>query len=410
MLRVRRIRHLLAALCLAVGLAQPAAALSPTATARELARSLRPAGGASGALVVDLDTGRTVFSSRAGASRMPASVEKLYTTSTALLRFGTGYRLRTEVSAVSPVGLDGTLRGDLYLRGGGDPTLTTAGLERLADDLVEDTGISRVTGRVVGDESAFDRLRGVPSAGYAISSDVQPLGALMVNRGRTGIARPYYQSDPAAWAATAFARALRKAGVRMRTISGSAGVTPPGALALAVRESPDMAQTSALANVPSDNYIAETLLKAIGASTGEPGSTASGASVVEDTVGGELGVYPAVVDGSGLSRSDRTSPRQVVRLLREMIERDEGTALWDSLAVMGRSGTLQDRLRSSVARDRCRGKTGTLRDVSNLAGYCQTTGGATLAFAILMNRVHPTSARALQDRMVSAIARYESDG
>jgi D-alanyl-D-alanine carboxypeptidase/D-alanyl-D-alanine-endopeptidase (penicillin-binding protein 4) len=95
-----------------------------------------------------------------------------------------------------------------------------------------------------------------------------------------------------------------------------------------------------------------------------------------------------------------------VRLLQQMRERDEGAALWDSLAVAGRSGTLADRLRSSVARDRCRGKTGTLHDVSNLAGYCTTTGGDTVAFAILMNSVWPPAAHRLQDHMVSAIARY----
>jgi D-alanyl-D-alanine carboxypeptidase/D-alanyl-D-alanine-endopeptidase (penicillin-binding protein 4) len=355
--------------------------------------------------VVDAATGDRLYARRPKRERMPASVEKLYTTSTALLRLGPDARLRTDALAVRPLTLDGTLRGDLYLRGGGDPTLTSSGLRGLARLLVRRTGISRITGRVIGDDSAFDRLRGVPSAGYAISVDVQPLGALMVDRGRTGMARPYYQSDPASWAATAFAKALRGAGVKVRA-AGSEGTTPPGAIALATRRSPDVEELIRLSNVPSDNYIAEMLLKAIAADAAPPGSTSRGASIVEDTLAEAFRINPEIVDGSGLSRSDRTSPLQVVRLLTRIRERAEGVPLWRSLAVAGRSGTLSDRLRRSVARGRCRGKTGTLRDVSNVAGYCRTREGDTLAFAILMNGVYPSSARRLQDRMMSAIARY----
>ena len=387
-------------------LAQPAAALSPQRTKRELAKWMAHAGAASGALVVDMGTGEPVYARRSARTRMPASVEKLYTTSTALLHLGAEHQLTTEALAVGPVGLDGTLDGDLYLRGGGDPTLTTAGLRVMARALVAETGLSRVTGRVIGDDTAFDGLRGVPSAGFRVSVDVEPLGALMVDRGRTGKANPYYQADPARWAATAFAKALRQAGVSVRR-TGRRGTTPPGALALAVRRSPDVGTLVRLANVPSDNFIAEMLLKALGAADGDQGTTARGAAVVQDVIDREFGLGPQVVDGSGLSRSDRTSPRQVVDLLRQIADRPEGETLWNSLAVMGRSGTLSTRLRASVARDRCRGKTGTLRDVSNLAGYCTTTAGTTVAFAILMNGVYPSAARTLQDRMVSAIARFE---
>jgi D-alanyl-D-alanine carboxypeptidase/D-alanyl-D-alanine-endopeptidase (penicillin-binding protein 4) len=388
---------------------QTAVALSPRATASELAKAMRPAGGGSGALVVDADTGERVYAARPQTTRLPASVEKLYTTSAALLRLGPDERLSTDARAVEPLGIDGTLDGDLYLRGTGDPTLTTKGLAVLARSVVSRTGLSRVTGQVVGDDSAFDRLRGVPSAGFRISVDVEPLGALMVNRGRTGLASPYYQSDPAAWAATKFAAALREAGVKMKK-AGAVGRTPPGALTLASRRSPDLARLVRLANVPSDNYVAEMLLKVVGASDGSTGTTARGAALAEATLSDAFGVHPNIVDGSGLSRADRTSPAQVVRLLTRIRQRDEGPVLHDSLAVMGRSGTLRDRLRSSAARDRCRGKTGTLRDVSNLAGYCETADGTTLAFAILMNGVRPYSARRLQDRMVSAIARYEPAG
>ncbi len=396
---------------LVLGAAAPASAYGPARTADRLAVEMSRAGAASGAYVVDLETGAAVYSARRSRKRMPASVEKLWTTTTALLRFGPATRLRTDAASTATVGLDGKLHGDLHLRGGGDPSLTTSDLRALADNLVADTGLTKVTGRILGDESAFDRLRGGPSSGYALDSDVgAPIGALVVDRGRTGAVSPYYQADPAAWAAGVFAAALRANGVKAPRARVGARPAPPGAIALAVHESPTMAQLAALTNVPSDNFMAEMLLKALGASTGRQGTTARGAAVVERTMRDEFGLRPTIVDGSGLSRSDRTSPGQVVSLLEQMSERAEGAVLRASLAVAGRSGTLSDRMRSSAARDRCRAKTGTLRDVSNLAGFCETRHGDVVVFAILMNGVFPTSARILQDRMLGTLVRYDSPG
>ena len=66
-------------------------------------------------------------------------------------------------------------------------------------------------------------------------------------------------------------------------------------------------------------------------------------------------------------------------------------------------------MRRTAASGRCEGKTGTLHDVSNLAGYCTTQSGERLAFAFLMNRIDPLRAHLLQDRMTSAVAQYEPD-
>jgi len=381
--------------------AAPASALSKGGVARALAREMAYAGSASGAVVMDLATGERIYSRRADTQRIPASVEKLYTSVAALSQFGDAGRLDTTALSTRPLSLNGTLDGNLYLRGGGDPALSTARLETLAQALA-DAGLSRVTGRVIGDDSAFDRKRGVPSAGFRISVDVAPLGALMLNRGRTGYSSPFYQANPPAFAASALARQLRDAGVKVAE-RGRAGSTPPGALALAARRSPTMTSLLRLQNVPSDNYIAETLLKAVGMTDTRAGTTARGAAVVRRVAREELDLRPRVSDGSGLSRNNRTSPREVTDLLAQKFEDD---AFFGSLSVAGVSGTLRNRLRSSSARGRCRGKTGTLSDVSNLAGYCLTGGGDTLAFAILMNRVSPYSAHGWQDRMVNAIARY----
>ena len=78
-----------------------------------------------------------------------------------------------------------------------------------------------------------------------------------------------------------------------------------------------------------------------------------------------------------------------------------------SLPIAGRTGTLHDRMRRNAARDNCRAKTGTLSNVSALAGYCEARDGGRVAFAFLMNGVWPSSARRLQDRMAGALARYD---
>jgi D-alanyl-D-alanine carboxypeptidase/D-alanyl-D-alanine-endopeptidase (penicillin-binding protein 4) len=133
------------------------------------------------------------------------------------------------------------------------------------------------------------------------------------------------------------------------------------------------------------------------------GTTSAGAALVAGFAR-RLGSGAKLVDGSGLSRGNRASPYRIVRLLAAMARRDEYEALYDSLPVAGRDGTLIDRMRGGPARSRCRAKTGTLSDVSALSGYCRARSGDVYGFSILMNRVYPDSARRLQDRMAQAIA------
>jgi D-alanyl-D-alanine carboxypeptidase/D-alanyl-D-alanine-endopeptidase (penicillin-binding protein 4) len=199
---------------------------------------------------------------------------------------------------------------------------------------------------------------------------------------------------------------LQRAGVKIKR-SARAGLSPTGMTPLSEYRSPTIAAIVKQMNQPSDNYMAETLIKDLGAEFGGAGSTAAGGAVVRQTIA-RFGISPQVVDGSGLSRANRTTPRQVVKLLTGM-DASEAAAEFDaSLAVAGRNGTVYNRMRRTAARDRCHVKTGTLRDVSALAGFCNTTGGERVAFAFLMNGVWPASARILQDRMAAALARYDA--
>ena len=133
--------------------------------------------------MVDLTTGQTLFSARADTGRLPASVEKLYTTSTVLLRFGPNANLLTRVLGVGTIS-DGVFTGTLYLRGGGDPTFgaqgfdryyygTGATMQRLVANLIRDTGLTAVDGRIAGDESYFDSLRGTIATDFESSEYVE---------------------------------------------------------------------------------------------------------------------------------------------------------------------------------------------------------------------------------------------
>jgi D-alanyl-D-alanine carboxypeptidase/D-alanyl-D-alanine-endopeptidase (penicillin-binding protein 4) len=392
---------LVALALLAPGVAAPAASgAGLPATQRVLAREMAASGPAAGAYVVDLDTGQPLFAANADVPRTPASVNKLFTTATALRRFGPDRRLATEVLAQTAPDELGVVAGDLYLRGGGDPTFATRHARRLAE-AVAAGGLTEVTGRVIGDESAWDGLRGGPASSYRTSMWVGPLSALSFNRGITG---RRFQTDPPRTAATAFSNELERAGIVVGA-KPRAGVTPPEATPLTSWQSPTMAELVAATNTESDNFLAESLLKATGAEFGLSGSTAAGATVVRATAQ-ELGARPRVFDGSGLSRRDRTTPRDVVGLIAAMDGSDVAAPFEASLPVAGRTGTLRKRMRRTTARDRCHAKTGTLSDVSALAGYCDALGGHRVAFAFLMNRVSISWAHLHQDRMTLALARY----
>jgi D-alanyl-D-alanine carboxypeptidase/D-alanyl-D-alanine-endopeptidase (penicillin-binding protein 4) len=398
-LRLALLGTLLLACALLATAAPPAHALDATGLRAKLSREMLRASPFSGVYVRDLDTGAALYAHKENVARPPASVEKLYTTSTALLQFGADARLHTQVVATGSLDPLGVWRGDIYLRGAGDPTLGQAQIALLARTIAAQSGIRRVAGSVLGDESVFDSLRGSSRTGFALDRDIGGvLSGLTVGRGFSR------DGAPAKDAARRLAKALRAAGVAVDGKSG-AGTAPAEAPEIAGVDSPPMADLVRLTNVPSDNFDAETLLKLLGARFGGGGTTTAGAGVVRRQLA-TFGVHPRVVDGSGLSRANRTTPRQVVRLLELMQGQTAAPAFVGSLPVVGRTGTMRKRMRGTPAQDRCQTKTGTLRAVSALAGYCSTTGGHTVAFAMLMSTSFITRAHRLQDHMTTAIATY----
>ena len=406
---------LLSALLLAL---TPATAAADNALVKRLSRYMSGAGASSGAHVVNLETGETLFRWNQNRARILASNTKLFTTAAALARYGPEGTLGTEVRGDGELDEDGIWRGSLYLRGGGDPTFGTksfarrsygggASVERLAI-LLDEAGIERVSGRVYGDESQFDSLRGGPDSRYGTSIWVGPLSALAFNRGLGNVSGSSFQVNPPAFAALKLDAALERRGIRVR-LRPRSGAAPAGADVLASVDSPPMERLIELTNKPSDNFFAEMLLKDLALQANGKGTTRAGARLSAGYAR-RLGSRARLVDGSGLSRGNRASPREVVDLLEAMNELDStefGDQYIDSLAIAGRDGTLATRMRRGPARSRCMGKTGTLSNVSALSGYCEIRSGDTIAFSILMNNVYPGSARGLQDAMVQAIAAIE---
>ncbi len=387
-----------AAMLCAAGPAAPALALNKPSLQKKITAALAHVGNQTGALVTDLTTRETLYASRADVLRIPASVEKLYTTSTALIRFGPTARLSTTLLASGSIDASGVLTGNLILRGGGDPTLSGNEINTLAQAAAT-AGIKRIKGAVIGDESRFDPRRGGPNSSWSPDGYIGgSLGGLVVDRGSSDYANPGLAG------AKALAAALNRRHIS-RSVQTQLGLTPRGARVLNVLRSPTMASLIQQTNTPSDNFLAEMLLKNIGASFGGSGTTPAGARVVQSLLSG-LQIHPQISDGSGLSSADRTSPRQVVALFAAMHASAQPAAFENSLAIAGQTGTLAGRMSGTAADGRCHGKTGTLSSVSSLVGICHAPNGHLIAFAMLMNGVTPDRVHGPQDKVAEAIAQY----
>ena len=354
-----------------------------------------------GALAFNLQSGRVVYGLHRDRSLRPASNEKLGVALAALDRLGPEHRIPTTVlGAGSRSGA--RWRGRLVLRGFGDPTLTRADLRKLASKL-RTAGIRRVTGRIIGDETYFDKRRTAPGwkpSYYKIQSP--PLSALVVDRARS---RGRTVDNPALWAARAFRKALVATGIR---VGGKAvrGTAPPGSRRLVAVRSRTIKALVKRMNKVSDNFYAEMLLKHLGARILGTGTTWAGCLVVRRVLAthGVPLTGVRIVDGSGLSLDDRATARSLGRLLVSAW-RDPAVRVpfFSSLPIAGVDGTLEDRMRTGPARGRVRAKTGTTSRASALSGYA----GVRFVFAILQNGnpINWTKARRAQDRFAHELAR-----
>ncbi|HTI35390.1 MAG TPA: D-alanyl-D-alanine carboxypeptidase [Miltoncostaea sp.] len=366
--------------------------------------------------------GAQVAGYKADVPRIPASTMKLVTSAGALLQFGPAHRFTTTLFADPAAVRDGkVLRGAIYLRGSGDPVLSTrhygaAYLGGRATPLaalgtgLKATGVRLVRGPIVADESLFDRRRLGPGWPSYYSLYISPLSALSINQGYAGSGRAAYVTSPTLAAGQRLRATLRGVGVQ-QVGPLRAGATPRGARVLARTTSPPLTVILRAMNLESDNFIAETLAKDVGAAGAGRGSTTAGVGRTRSLLlaRGILGPQDALVDGSGLGRGNHLAASSLVKLIAQAdADPTWGAALVNSLA-RGGEGTLIHRFTSGVATRRVRAKTGYIDGVSAMAGRVVSRRGVHYGFALIMNSTDILGARATQDRVVTLLAAGAED-
>lgn len=430
-----------------------------------------------GVLVVSLTTGDTLFGRNPDSALLPASTMKLFTSAVALDRFGTSGRFETEVLRAGAVGSDGVLRGDLVLRGAGDPTLGGKPLEAGAEPPMTElarqiaaSGVTRISGGIVGDASAFDDGR-VPDGWrkrYLSASYAARVSALSFNENKiTMIVRPdrgkvsiafepavtglpmrnevrlikgsrgarvgvrqdstgrfavvgwigalsaardyqYVVEAPELFAAGALRASLAAAGV---TVDGPVrlGQAPPGAVRIASLASPTLGKIVTQMNGESNNHFAELLFRNAARSLNGTGSAEGGNVLLHHFLSEKVIVPSASVfaaDGSGLSTLDRVTPRAMVHLLSYARRAIWGPVFEASLPVAGETETLKHRMRYTPARGNLHAKTGTTNDVASLGGYVTAKNGEQLAFSFIYNGRDRWRAKEAIDAMGATLASF----
>lgn len=429
-------------------------------------------GGITGAVVVRVGDGQTLYSRNPDTRLLPASNCKLFTSAAALGVLGGGFTFTTQVVAAGGPDAGGTVRGDVVLRGVGDSSLLTQDLDDLAAQMAK-AGVRRITGNVLGDGSLFTdgpyglgwewddlgdeefpQIAGLELnrgdigvhavSGKGIGAPVAvtldpPTGYVpVINRARTGAAktpgdfsvqRPWNGSaivlagtlplgaaadqnipvvEPPRYAATVLRECLGRHGI---AVGGQAlmGRAPPAAtVVLASHVSVPLAPYLALMNKPSDNLLAESLVRTLGAVKGAGGTYEAGYAV-ETPFFKTLGVDTdaiRLVDGCGVGRRNVVTARAVGQLLVGMHRRGDWSVYYDSLPIAGVDGTLRIRMKGTRAAGNVHAKTGTLTGVRALSGYVTGTRGDLYAFSLLMNNFPGTAreAGAAQDQFVIFLA------
>ena len=387
-------------------LASPGATSSAEAAAADLTSSIATKlatrakdtrlGTAWSGQVVDLGTGKALWSKNVSTARLPASNQKLVTAYVAMKSLGGSATLTTPV-------LQGyTYKSAIYLKGVGDPSLTSARLKTVANTAAS---ALKTQGITVVDVFADDSLFPAPTNATGWKADwvpkeVAPVRALVVDQVNV--------MDTSMAGAQVFAAQLEAAGVSVRYVRR--GVVEGGSTVLGSTTSPTIgSMVQVMLNVSHNDY-AESLYRLAALKRGYAADWA-GAKANALNVLGRYGVYRtglSFYDGSGLSRSDRMPVTTALYLLKRMrLQADVNPVVFAStgMPVAGVSGTLEDRFvtaPTSCAKGIVRAKTGTLDDVVTLSGIAQGKDGRERLFSILVNaNTATTSARTAVDALAA---------
>lgn len=163
-------------------------------------------------------------------------------------------------------------------------------------------------------------------------------------------------------------------------------------------------------NKNSNNFYAEQLLKTIGLEIYNYGTVENGVKACKE-IFNSMGINPenmVMADGSGLSRLDLVTPRQIVNLLSYMYKNDEFSNFYESLPIGGVDGTLINRMKRTAAENNVRAKAGYNDNVSSLSGYLKTLSGEQMAFSIIVNNylTSPALANYIQDNVCNRLVNF----
>lgn len=234
-------------------------------------------------------------------------------------------------------------------------------------------------------------------------------------------------SETKAWFGNTLLSEMSKQGIE---VSGVKTILPQGeeelelleareALVSFVRvESDPMSDLIRLMNKPSDNFLADSIFKALANKYSERDIQKASARAVHEgildifTKAGqpELAKEIVLFDGAGLTRNNRVTPRAFLMLLKEFSRDALFPALWESLPIAGVDGTLKNRMKGSEAEGKARAKTGTLKGAYQLAGYIPrfASSGEIKEYVpfVILSATTPdnkTKVRDFQDKLVARL-------
>ena len=403
--------------------------------------------------VENLDTGKTLLSWNAAEPRNPASVMKLLTTLVALDTLGPTYTWKTDAYILGDIE-EGTLEGDLLLKGHGDPFLVTERVWQMLRDLRR-SGIHRINGDLLLDDSYFQVMNHDPAAfdheplraynvapnalmmnfkavRYFFSPDVEhnkvrvhtdpDLENLkIINRlsVRAGTCRGYqrgiaiipnqtfdqvtfegkfpsgcdiYSMTRSALGHNAFSFGLFKS-IWEESGGELAGswrnvISKDDSEPFLSFDSWPLADIISKVNKHSNNVMARQLLYTLGAETyGAPGTEENGRRAIKQWLldEGFDAASLSLDNGAGLSRTSRMSADQIAALLRFAYGRPYMPEFLSSMSIAGLDGTMSRRFRDDMLTGKAHIKTGTLDDVTAIAGYVQSQSGDRYAIVAMQN-------------------------
>lgn len=364
----------------------------------------------------------TIFSLNATEPMIPASLTKLFTTAVSLNIMGSDHELSTKLFSDDIYFDDGTLNGNLYIKGFGNSTLTESDLQGMINFLIS-KGITEISGDIIGDDTYTDDIytREDWIEDEQTNVKLPPISALVLDRNRTVVKSKVKRGfrfvtttvkDPPLFIAEKLKELLISAGIKVKG-NAKKGVTPAKVYFL-TDKSIQLRDLIALINKHSDNFLAECLFKSLGAEASKlkGNSFFSQQAIIKFLR--ENNIYSngtEIVDGSGLSRYDQATPLAISGILERMyFDLKHFDDFYNSLSIAGVDGTLHGRLIGTPAENNFRGKTGSLNGVSGLAGYLTDKNGDDLIVTIIFqfNKGSWRHFRNIQDQIINYLAEWRN--